>query len=161
MQIPSGLPPRTLEIASGATRKTPIATIGTASKGLSPGNNRGIRPATPVSPDYPAKTIEDQADRQNFYVGRFQAAVLNEVVRRQAAPPEPDMVEGEAEAIEIDTIYHRKLAGLRRLPKRERPHARKAAIDWRIQALKALREKHAIERHARRAFRKLSKLEFR
>jgi hypothetical protein len=91
-----------------------------------------------------------------LYVNRrFEAAVLNEVVRRQGPPPESDMIEGEAEEIEIDTIYRRKLAGLRRLPKRERPHARKAARDWRTQALKALREKNAIERHARRRVRQL------
>jgi len=115
-----------------------------------------------LPPDHPAKTIGDQADRPHLYVSRrFDAALLNEVVRRQATPPEPDMVEGEAEEIEIDTIYRRKLAGLRRLPKRERPHARKAAKDWRTQALKALREKRVRERHARRKLRQLFKLELR
>lgn len=134
--------------------------IGISSNGHAVGTNRGDRLATPLPPaQRSAKTIEDRADRQRFYVGRFQAAALNEVVRRQAAPPEPDMVEGEAEAIEIDTIYHRKLAGLRRLPKRERPHARKAANDWRIQAFKALREKNATERRARRMLRQLLKPE--
>jgi hypothetical protein len=97
-----------------------------------------------------------------LYVSRrFEAAVLNEVVRRQAARPEPDTHEGEGEEIEIDTIYRRKLAGLRRLPKRERPHARKAAKDWRTQALKALREKNAIERRARLRLQQLLKPELR
>ena len=135
---------------------------GTSSNGHAAGTKRGDRLATPLPPDYPAKTIEDRADRQHLYVSRrFEAAVLNEVVRRQAAPPEPDMVEGEAEAIEIDTIYHRKLAGLCRLPKRERPHARKAAKDWRTQALKALQEKRVRDRHARRALRQSLRLELR
>jgi hypothetical protein len=135
-----------------------MSLIGISSNGHAVGTRRGDRPvATPLPPaHHSAKTIGDEADRQHLHVSRrFEAAALNEVVRRQAAPPEPDMVEGEAEEIEIDTIYRRKLAGLRRLPKRERPHARKAAKDWRTQALRALRERNAIERHARRVIRRL------
>jgi hypothetical protein len=137
-------------------------TSGISSNGHAAGTKRGDRLATPLPPvQRPAKTIEDQTDRQHLYQSRrFEAALLNEIVRRQAASSESDMVEGEAEEIEIDTIYRRKLAGLRRLPKRERSHARKAARDWRTQALKALREKNATERHARRKLRLLLKPEF-
>jgi len=129
----------------------PVATTGIASSEPNPGNNRGTRPATPASPDYLANTIEDRADRQHFFAGRrFGAAVLNEVLRRVTASPEPEVVEGDAEEIEIETVFRRKLAGLRQLPKRERSTARKAARDWRTQALKALREKRANSRCADR-----------
>jgi hypothetical protein len=39
---------------------------------------------------------------------------------------------------------------LRRLAKRERPHARKAAREWRTLALIAVRDKRTSERHANR-----------
>jgi hypothetical protein len=57
--------------------------------------------------------------------------------------------EGDAAEIEIETIYKRKIAGARLLPRRERALARRDARDWRRLALKALREKRATERHAR------------
>jgi hypothetical protein len=63
--------------------------------------------------------------------------------------------EGGAEEIEIDKMYRRKLAGLRHLPRLDRPHARRAAREWRLAALKALHEKRAAERHARRLLRRL------
>lgn len=56
---------------------------------------------------------------------------------------------------EIEKIFRRKIAGLRRLPRRERPAAVQAAKDTRMLALKALREKRARERAAQHALNKL------
>jgi hypothetical protein len=81
---------------------------------------------------------------------KFGVSVLREVMARDHSLPEPEIVESEAEEIEIQTVFARRLAGLRRLPKRERPHALKAARDWRQQALQALRERRALDRHQRR-----------
>jgi hypothetical protein len=135
-----------------------IATTGIASKGPSPGSNRGAQPATLVSPDYPAKEkTERPTDQHDKSLNRkFGTAVLSELTERARSLPEPDAVEGEAEEIEIESVFRRRIAGLRHLPKRERPSARKAARDWRIRALKALREQRARDRQARRVHRQLS-----
>ena len=126
-------------------------TIGIASKDPSPGSDRGKRPAALLSPDYLAKEkTERPTDQLPHRVSRkFGAAVLSELTERDRALPESDAVEGEAEEIEIETVFRRKIAGLRRLPKRDRPSARKAAQEWRIRALKALREQRARDRLAR------------
>jgi len=57
--------------------------------------------------------------------------------------------EGDGAEIEIETTFRRKLAGLRRLSRRERLQALLAAREWRSFALSALREKRLIDRHAR------------
>jgi hypothetical protein len=57
--------------------------------------------------------------------------------------------EDDAANIDIDTIFKRKLMGLRLLPRRERAQAYRAAEEWRRAALKALRKKRLSERHAR------------
>jgi hypothetical protein len=57
--------------------------------------------------------------------------------------------EGDGAEIEIEITFRRKLAGLRRLPRRERVQALLAAREWRSFALNALREKRRIDRHAR------------
>lgn len=135
----------------------PIVTIGIAGNDPSPGSDRGKRPAALLSPDYLAKEkTERPTDQPLPSVGRkFGANVLSELTERTRSLREPDAVEGEAEEIEIETVFRRKIAGLRRLPKRERPSARKAARDWRIRALKALREQRARDRQARHILRQL------
>jgi hypothetical protein len=45
-------------------------------------------------------------------------------------------------------MFKFKLIGLRRLPRYQRPLALRAAREWRLLALKALREKRARDRHA-------------
>jgi hypothetical protein len=57
--------------------------------------------------------------------------------------------EDKAEEFEIDAEFRRKLAGLRRLRRDERPFALRAAREWRRLALKALREKRTAKRHTR------------
>jgi hypothetical protein len=66
--------------------------------------------------------------------------------------------EGDAAEIEIETIYQRKIAGARMLPRRERALARRVAREWRRFALRALRERRLSERHARRTLRQLKHL---
>jgi len=63
--------------------------------------------------------------------------------------------EGDAEEIEIEFQFRRRLAGLRRMSRYDRPHALRAAREWRQFALKALREKRAAARYARRMLRRL------
>jgi hypothetical protein len=65
-------------------------------------------------------------------------------------PFEP-VEEGEAETLEIEATFRRRLSGLRRLPRHERSAALRAAREWRLFALKALREKRVRERIARYA----------
>ena len=66
--------------------------------------------------------------------------------------------EGDAAEIEIETIFKRRIAGARLLPRRERAAARREARDWRRFALKALREKRRSERHARDMLRQLKRI---
>jgi hypothetical protein len=99
------------------------------------GNEHGGGPATFVSPASPARQSNPPSD----------------------SPPE---VEEEAGAeLEIEADFRRKLAGLRRLSRHERPHSLRAARDARRQALRILREKRSWARHARRALQRLQNLQ--
>ncbi len=125
-----------------------IATIGIVSNGL-PGNKRGVGSATLESPEYSAKKSERQAVQSDKGTGRkFGPIVLNELLGRDRPLPESDVAEGEAEEREIETVFRRKLAGLRHVRKSERAGALKAARDWRTLALKALRKRRASKRYA-------------
>jgi hypothetical protein len=57
--------------------------------------------------------------------------------------------DSEAAVIEIEAEFRRKLMGLRRLRRRERALALRAAREWRSFALNALRERRLRDRHAR------------
>jgi len=117
-----------------------------------------------VSPGYPAKENNQQAETQPVAIlAKFGSAATNEVTRRATDPIESDVFENETSGAEADiaTAYRRKLGGLRYLPRSEKPHALRAAREWRRSALRALREKRAVERHARRKLRQLLKSELR
>jgi hypothetical protein len=116
-----------------------------------------------VSPDYPAKENNRQAEtRPVAILSKFNSAATSEATRRAVAPIEFDVLnETSGAAAEIATAYRRKLAGLRYLPRSERPYALRAAREWRRSALRALREKRATERYARRKLRQLLKPELR
>jgi len=75
--------------------------------------------------------------------------VGDDLLRRPSWPAfeAPDELDGAGDGIEEE--YRRRLAGLRRLPRRERSAALKAAREERMAALKQLRERRAIDRHAR------------
>jgi hypothetical protein len=111
-----------------------------------------------VSPDYLAKENNRQFEAQPVIIlAKFGSAATNEVTRRTADPIDFDVFDDETSgaAAEIATVYRRKLAGLRYLPRSERPHALRAAREWRRSALRAIREKRATERYARRKLRPL------
>jgi len=71
-------------------------------------------------------------------------------------PPSALAVQPEEELgaeLAIEEEFKRRLFGLCRLPKHDRPHALRAARYWRALALRALRERRAELRHARRWLR--------
>jgi hypothetical protein len=79
-----------------------------------------------------------------------------EMTGRWPRRPSPLVVDpDEAGEVEIEKTFRRTIAGLRRLPRRERPSAVQAAKDTRMLALKALRERRATKRHADHLLRKL------
>jgi hypothetical protein len=98
-------------------------------------NDRGTGPATSVSPA--SSAIED---KESHWSPRWRDG------------EEEDR--GGAE-FQIDEEFRRKLLGARQLPRRERRQALRAAFDWRRLALKELREKQAVARHARHFLRQL------
>jgi len=110
-------------------------------------NDRGTWPATPASP----ATSANQKDRLPSEVPAqaFRSPAIDTAHRGSDAgglgPADDD---GGAEA-EIEAMYRTKFAGIRRLPRHQRPLARRAAREWRQSALRALREKRAGERYAR------------
>jgi hypothetical protein len=63
--------------------------------------------------------------------------------------------EDEGAELDIEHEFRRKLAALRRLPRQDRSHALRAARDSRQLALKALHEKRAWDRLARKWLRRL------
>jgi hypothetical protein len=67
----------------------------------------------------------------------------------------PDDECDEDAIAEIDATFQRKLAAIRRLPKRDRHYARLAAIDERAAALIALRRKRETARQFRHFLRLL------
>jgi hypothetical protein len=120
------------------------------------GNDRGAGPAEPSPPDYPANKIERQFEDHSATPARRDWAVAAELAQRRDRSDESEPVEdGDGAEIEIETDFGRRLAGVRRLPWRERAAARRAAREWRLGALKALREKRATARHARFTLRRL------
>jgi hypothetical protein len=122
------------------------------------GTDRRSEPATLVSPGYPALKTNQPPERQPDAFTRlgFGSAAASEVTRRGSPAPELEALEeDEGAAIEINALFGRKLMALRRMPRRDRPHALRAAREWRRQALKALRDKRAAERHARHILRRL------
>jgi hypothetical protein len=80
---------------------------------------------------------------------KFSAAAVIELAHREAVIGFEPAEEDEAAATEIEAAFRRKLMGLRRLPQHERAPALRAARQWRVAALRALREKRARDRHAR------------
>jgi hypothetical protein len=74
--------------------------------------------------------------------------VSNEIMRGGLPPIEIDSLLGN-DTPEIIAMFRRRLFGLRRLPRRERQAAIRAAREWLMLALKGLREKRERERRAR------------
>lgn len=82
-----------------------------------------------------------------------------ENTRRVVRLPELEPLEEDEGAVrEINDLFGRRIAGLRRMPRYQRAHALRAAREWRRQALRALKEKRATERRARYLCRQQHKL---
>lgn len=122
------------------------------------GSDRGDGSAAPVPPVSPAiksdPSPERRSDAQVLF--SFSSSAVIEVTSRDFHSAGLEAAEeGDGAEIEIETVFRQKLAGLRRLPRWDRPHALRAARDCRLAALRALREKRASDRHARHARRRL------
>jgi hypothetical protein len=129
--------------------------MGAQNKG-STENDRGTGPATLVSPA-PSAQENDRAIEYRPLVESKRGATETDVPRRAMPSIEP-VDEDDAADVDIDTIFKRKLMGLRLLPRRERAQAYRAAKEWRRAALKALREKRLNECHARYMLRQLKRI---
>jgi len=92
-------------------------------------------------------------------LGLRMAAAIEATARHSASPVGKNVEEDEGAELEIEDEFRRKLAGLRRLPRHERPHALRAAKDTRLHALRILREKRAWARRAQRTLRRLKRLQ--
>lgn len=110
------------------------------------GNNRGTGPATSASPDSSAPYNRSRSSRPDTAPGEATLDL------------EPENAgEFEAAEREIEADFRRRIAGLRRMPRRDRPHALRTAREQRQLALLALHERRARDRHARFLRRRLLK----
>jgi hypothetical protein len=110
------------------------------------GNSRGTGPATSASPDSLASDTGSRPSRPDTAPGEATLDL------------EPDNAgEFEAAEREIEADFRRRIAGLRRMPRRDRPYALRAAREQRQLALIALHERRACDRHARFLRRRLLK----
>lgn len=116
-------------------------------------SNRGAEPATLAPPASLATQITNE--RQNsaapFWRSMaFESAEAEVTHSRGSVLVLPDDECDEDARAGIGETFRRKLAGIRRLPKHERPSARRAAMDERAMALAALQRKREATRQFRR-----------
>jgi hypothetical protein len=119
-------------------------------------NDQGIGLAALRSPADQASTSERllAAPPIGCAQAPWHSATL-EIARSTARLPELEPLEEDEGAVrEIKELFGRRIAALRRLPRHQRAHALRAAREWRRQALKALKEKRAVERCARHLHRR-------
>jgi hypothetical protein len=124
------------------------------------GIDRGIGLAALRSPADQASTSERSLDKPAIGHARsaWHSAAALETTRHAARLPELEpLEEDEGAVLEINQLFRRRLAGLRRLPRHQRADALRAARDWRRQSLRALKERRAAERRARHLLRQLLK----
>jgi hypothetical protein len=120
------------------------------------GSDRGTGLAALRSPAAQASTSERSLDRPPIGCARlaWHSAAALETTRHAADLPELEPLEEDDGAVlEINQLFRRRLAGLRRQPRHQRADALQAARDWRRQALRALKERRSAERHARHLLR--------
>jgi hypothetical protein len=109
-----------------------------------------------VSPVYLASPNSRRNEHQASPLNRAVLTAAAELTRVNPNCPAPPIIEpDEPGEVEIEMTFRRTIAGLRRLPRRERPAAVQAAKDTRMMALKVLREKRAYKRQAEYMLRKL------
>lgn len=121
-------------------------------------SEQGIGLAALRSPAEQASTsIRSEGSAFRRALSPWSLAALENTHR--VPPPELEPLEENEGAVrEIGELFRRRLAGLRRMPRYQRAHALRAAREWRRQALKALKEKRTVERHARHLIRQQQKL---
>jgi len=121
-------------------------------------SNRGAESATLAPPASLATKTPDegQSFANTFWRSMAFKIVETEVNRGPSADVVlPDDENDEDVRAEIDATFQRKLAAIRRLPKRERVAARRAAMEERAIALLALRRKREATRQFRRFLQRL------
>jgi hypothetical protein len=124
-------------------------------------SNRGAEPAALVPPVSLANQITDERQNPGSFFPRYIIfeATQEEVTRgygEKAVLPDDECDDGIRAGIE--DMFRRKLSAIRRLPKRERPAARRVATDERIVALLVLRQKQEAARRHRRFLLQLAAL---
>jgi recombinational DNA repair ATPase RecF len=102
-----------------------------------------------VSRNSLAQKADEQPQFQTFQVRARASFATIECTHRISLDPTD---EEEAVANEIERQYQGMLAGISRLPRSQRPAARRAAREWRQMMLTALREKRKRDRQARFTF---------
>jgi hypothetical protein len=106
-----------------------------------------------VSPAHSANEDQKKDEKQLFSPIIFKSAAT-ELTLRDLLPAELMSTEEEDNPdVEIQLIFRRKIAGLRRLPRHQRAQALRAALEWLGSAMAALREKRAYTRHRRNILR--------
>jgi hypothetical protein len=116
-------------------------------------NSRGTGPATPVSP---GSSASDESPPEKFREGSrpiFARPAAIELTRQDFEAPESEAPDDDG-AAGIEAEFRRWIAGLRRLPRKERAAALRTAREWYLLALTALGEKRARERNARHMARR-------
>ena len=106
-----------------------------------------------MSPALSASKDEGSGKYQLDAFARFKSAAI-EFSHHGVASTEEPSDETDNLDTEIQTIFRRKIAGLRLLPRRERAQARRAALEWLWFAMTDLREKRAHARYARYVLRR-------
>jgi hypothetical protein len=99
--------------------------------------------------------LANGSNEQSEFQCPMRAKIGSAVVELTHRPPLEPMDGDEAAANEIERVFQGMLIGVRRLPRSQRPAARRSAREWRQAALAELREKRVRERSARIALQKL------
>lgn len=121
-------------------------------------SDRGARPAALVSPVSlaPQRLVEGRAHGDTNWRSMTFAAAECEVTDGSGGDVVlPDDEADAGAAAEIDATFRRKLAAIRRMPPRDRPFARRTAMDERVSALHALQRKQEAARRFRHFLRRL------
>src|ERR1700683_5528252 len=124
-------PKKTLSVAKRPHKTWKRRTGAKERRPITAANNRGGEPATFVSRERSAPKETEAEDAVGVTEDEFG---------------------GAAAAIELE--FQGRLADIRKLPRRDRPGARTAAVEWRREALKALAEKRLSSRRGKIAVRR-------
>jgi hypothetical protein len=105
-----------------------------------------------VSPAFSANEDQKKDENQPFSPTIFKSAAT-ELTLRDLSAAELMSTEEDSPDVEIQLIFRRMIAGLRRLPRHQRAQALRAALEWLGSTMAALREKRAYTRHRRNILR--------